>query len=347
MGKKLTFILLSLIIFLGCNTNEIKDVQLSPSFYYWKTSFQPSTEELNLLEKTGAELLYIRFFDIDWKAGSGAVPVAQLDVDSLPLFHQNIIPVIFITNRTMKNIAPKDISRLAENILKKVNYIARKFPNTYHEIQLDCDWTEGSKDHFFELIRQVKNQTKGKGISISSTLRLHQYRYPKKTGVPPVEKVMLMFYNMGEVADLSESNSILNLAKAKPYIEGASTYPIPLDIAVPIFSWGALFRDGKLINLIKGMEAIELKDSLRFLQKDSLHFEVKKGTYLNGIYLYQGDQIRLESISKALLFKTVPLLQQVLNQQKTRIAFYHLDSSIQKEFSNETIRQFLSQISSQ
>ena len=341
MNKVLTSIILVLFLF-GCGQNKVKDIQLSPAFYYWKTSFAPTAKELTLLKETAADPIYVRFFDIDWKAGQGAVPVAPLQIDSLDDIPENIVPVIFITNRTMKNIAPKDIGTLAERILKKIDYIAQKFPTTIYEIQLDCDWSESSKQHFFELIKEVKNQNKA--LLISSTLRLHQYRYPTKTGIPPVDKVMLMFYNMGDVIDPDEPNSILNLAKAKPYIKNASTYPIPLDIAVPIFGWGALFREGKLINLIKNMDELALKDSLRFQQIDSTHFEVKKGTYLDGTYLYQGDQIRLEQISKTLLFKSVPLLQQVINQPKTRIAFYHLDSSIQKEFSNETIRQFLNQI---
>ncbi len=336
------YTILLLIFLFGCSQKKIKNIQLTPSFYFWKTTFNLSGAEVDLLKKTGASPMYIRFFDIDWQPGQGAVPVAQLEIGSLGFIPKNIVPVIFITNRTMKKTAGKDIALLADRILKKIAYIADKFSISVHEVQFDCDWTESSKQHFFDLIKAIKQENQG--IIISSTLRLHQYRYPQKTGIPPVDKVMLMFYNMGEVSNINEPNSILNLAKARPYIEGAKPYPIPLDIAVPIFGWGALFREGKLINLLKGIKGKDLKDPLRFTKTDETHFDVIKDTYLEGNYLYKNDQIRLEEVSETLLLKTVPLLRQVINQPKTCIAFYHLDISSQKEFSNATIRHFFNQI---
>ena len=317
---------------------------LSPAFYYWKTTLSPSDEALSILKTTHANPLYIRFFDVDWKPGQGAVPVSPLQIDASSSLPASIIPVVFITNRTMINIDSKDIDTLAGRMLRKIDFIAHHFPATIQEIQLDCDWSATSRQHFFSLLESLQKRVQGQNITISSTLRLHQYRYPNKTGIPPVSKVMLMLYNMGDVGDPEETNSILNIDEARSYIEGGSAYPLPLDIAVPIFGWGALFREGKLINLLKGLKGFELADSLRFHKIDENHFEVVKSTYLNGVYLYKDDQIRLEDVPVELLFKTIPLLRKVINQPKTCIAFYHLDSSIQKEFSNETIRRFFNEI---
>ncbi len=334
-----------LFLLFGCSQKNEDHPQLTPAFYYWKTTFRLSDGEQKLLKETGASPLYIRFFDIDWKPGVGAVPVAQLELDSTASIGVPIVPVVFITNRTMINIRTGDIDTLAGKILKKIDYIAQGFPDEIREIQLDCDWSEKSREHYFALIKKLQKRVENRGVTVTSTLRLHQYRYPRQTGIPPVPKVMLMFYNMGNVSDMAETNSILNLAKAAPYIEDATPYPIPLDIAVPVFGWGVLFRGGKTIDLLKGLREKDLQDSLRFHKIRENHFEVIKSTYLDGVYLYEGDLIRLESTSEKLLLECVPLLRKAINQPNTRIAFYHLDSSIQKDFSNEFICRFFDEIS--
>ncbi|MBK7469002.1 MAG: hypothetical protein IPJ43_20660 [Saprospiraceae bacterium] len=56
--------------------------------------------------------------------------------------------------------------------------------------------------------------TKLKSISdkeISATLRLYPYKYTDNMGVPPVDKVMLMCYNLLNPLENLKQNSILDL----------------------------------------------------------------------------------------------------------------------------------------
>jgi hypothetical protein len=75
-------------------------------------------------------------------------------------------------------------------------------------------------------------------------------RYPDKAGVPPVDKGMLMCYNVGDVTRVESGNSIFDKAEVLKYLKGKNTYPLPLDYAFPIFEWGAIYRNDELIRLL-------------------------------------------------------------------------------------------------
>ena len=213
------------------------------------------------------------------------------------------------------------------------------------EIQIDCDWSGTTKEKYFKLLSFLRKKIASKKIKLSSTIRLHQIKFFKKTGVPPVDRGMLMFYNVGEVADISTQNSILDLEIAKQYLENFDNYPLQLDLALPIFSWGVLFRDGKMIKLISGLREAELSDSTRFVNSSASRilnfgstFEVKKSTYLDGRYLYEGDQIRLESVRLEVLEETAQLLKEHLFNEDLTISFYHLDTTTIKHFQYEKLQ---------
>ena len=66
---------------------------------------------------------------------------------------------------------------------------------------------------------------------LSATIRLHQLKFIGESGIPPVDKGLLMCYNMGDLHRLRISNSILETAELKKYIKQLSVYPLKLDVA--------------------------------------------------------------------------------------------------------------------
>ena len=118
-----------------------------------------------------------------------------------------------------------------------------------------------------------------------------------------------MYYNMGDLEALDEPNSILNLEKAAPYLANPH-YDLPLDIALPIFSWGVLFREGKMIKLLPGNGRQGME-------------EVTESTYLDGYYLYAGDIIRWEAITPDLLQAACQQLRTLPKEGRHFITFYH------------------------
>jgi hypothetical protein len=330
---KNTFLLfcLGLLILTSCNNQE-KNINLS--FYHWQTHFQLTETEWQYLQDLSVNKLYIKFFDVDWdEATAQAVPLATLQTDSLQTRNLQIVPTIFITNRTFSNLSGSDIDSLALRIHRKIFQIAEKLPNnSIQEIQIDCDWSETTREKYFQLLQHLHSSLQLQKVLLSVTIRLHQIRYLEQTGVPPADRGMLMCYNTGEVTSWTEENSILSSRTASPYLSRLKTYPLPLDLALPIFAWGVLFRDGEMIRLINGLRAEDLKDTTRFTSLASNRFQVVKSTYLKGYYLYQGDRLRLESINSNELQENVALLRPRWPTNNFHLTFYHLDTATIKYY---------------
>lgn len=321
----LTFFLLPLI-FTGC---QDKLPKTEAAFYHWQTQLSIDSLEQEWLHQTQSQRLYVKFFDVDWdNTQQSVVPKAELILETSPQSIE-IVPAIFITNRSFLEIADQQIPVLAEAIFHKINALWPEL--TPSEIQIDCDWTERTQLAYFRFLEQFHSLLPPT-TTLSATIRLHQYRYPKQTGIPPVDRGMLMYYNMGELADWTETNSILNLDKAAPYLD-AEAYPLDLDLALPLFRWGVLFREGRMIKLINKLTASEFdKKKIQALKSipelGSSRWLVTEDHYLNGYFLYKGDQIRLEYITTGLLEKAALQLKQIQTSGDRYLSFYHLDGEL-------------------
>lgn len=351
----LKFWLLGCLILFFCTCKEDGPRRIEPAFYHWQTKFDLSQEENIYLDSLNVRKLYLKFFDVDWDIqNKEAVPLAavQFGKDEMAAFE--IIPTIFITNRTVLNLAESRLEELSEKILKKIKSLWEQIPFKekqkflIQELQFDCDWSANTRAKYFQLLKLLKSKSASilsnlasGDIQFSSTIRLHQIKYYKKTGLPPVDKGMLMFYNMGELEDPWESNSILNVAVGKTYVKKLKNYPLKLDLALPIFAWGVLFRDRKMIKLLNNLKARDLADEDRFSRLDGQHFKVIKSTYLEGHYLYENDVIRLESIENEELEKAALLLDRRLKKNDLTVSFYHLDTATIQDFKFKELENIL------
>lgn len=336
------FVIISIFLLTACT----KKRHVVPAFYYWQTEFELSNPEKNYIDTLKVKKLYVKFFDIDWDATREIpVPLAQVEMKELKMKELkmkelNIIPCVFITNRTFQYLADDKIEELAAHVKEKL--FTLKLENIiFQEIQFDCDWTASTRDRFFKFLELFKETIDNQQIKISATIRLHQFRDFKETGVPPVDRGMLMFYNTGDVESWQEVNSILNIEAAQYYLKQNIKYPIHLDIALPIFSWGVLFRNGHMIRLINNLQATDLADTSRFLKIAENRFEVRKSTYLNGYYLYQEDRIRIENTDLQLLLQATDLITAQLKTRNLSVAFFHLDSTTIKRFPHESLEKII------
>jgi hypothetical protein len=116
------------------------------------------------------------------------------------------------------------------------------------EYQFDCDWTDQTQSKYFLFLVEMKKHLKSK--LVSATIRLYQYKYFDKAGVPPVDKGMLMCYNTGDVRRMESSNSIFGKKEVFKFLNTKKDYPMILDYALPIFEWVAVYRNNKIIYLL-------------------------------------------------------------------------------------------------
>ena len=330
MKRLLFFCLLVAWSLHSCKQEKVPP-QVQTSFYHWQSYLDLQTSELAFLDSIDATKLFIRFFDIDWSGRhDGPVPVGVLQADTIFPYAYEVIPTVFITNRTFQKLEKDKIEALAVQTFEKISAMASSFSNI-KSVQLDCDWSSSTRESYFQFLQSFKRLLTEKEWELSVTIRLHQLRYPKQTGVPAVDRGMLMFYNMGTVSSWEETNSILNLSTAKPYLHKGK-YPIPLDIALPLFRWGAVFRDGKLIQLINSLDDSRLAKNDKIRKTNTNRYIVEKSTYLDGYYLYQGDQIRIEQVDRDSLRTAANMLQSVVNTDSFSLAFYQLDTTIIQQY---------------
>lgn len=314
--KKIILYSLILCFIISCRQQE----QPIISFYYWKTIFRLSPKEKSTLTENQVKRVYIRYFDIDLS------PKTQKPYPRTPIRFEDktsdfeIIPVVYIKNKVMLD-KKLDVMDLAEKINNFMQQINSKNNITIQEIQIDCDWTLGSKDNylrFIEIFKKVSNK------KLSATIRLHQIKYFKKTKIPNVDRGVLMYYNMGKIAPDS-LNSIYDRSIANRYLSSLQNYPLPINIALPIYSWGIHMRDGKIIGLRNKIDTQNLKNNDSFVLTKKNWFTVKKSSFTGGIFYKENDQLKIETISRNDLLEMAADIEENTDQNPNEIIFYDLD----------------------
>ncbi len=300
------------------------DKAIVRSFYHWRQDFQINSEQQSFLEKLEVEELYVHYFDVAWR-GEEAVPIAEVsDISDVDM---QINPVVYITTQVLEHSDSSQIEHLASRIADKIKTIHGE--NELKEIQIDCDWTPSIKDKYFYLLTELKN--KFSSIELSATIRLYQYKYPELAGVPPVDKGLLMYYNMGEITSYREPNSILNNNEGKRYL-GFNTYPLDIDIALPNFSWVLLFQTGNFQKICAELNEEDLADKSLFKSIGTNLYACKKDTVIGNTYFRFGDELRLEKCNEDQLIEAANLLRDEINQDQTRIIIYDLQTDTPKDY---------------
>lgn len=265
-------------------------------------------------------------FDTDVDPGTGKpVPVAILR-EQAPLPDSiDIVPVVFIVNE----VWGKPDTALAANINRLLEQLCRHIPAArIPEVQMDCDWTRTSRDAYFAFLQQLRKLSFFRDRQLSATIRMHQVKFLINSGVPPVDKGLLMCYNMGDLRKAGDHNSILDENTMKSYIgsDRVSAYPVPLDVALPLFDWSVLFRDGRYAGILRNIGAAELRDTALFAPSGKYVYTVQKDSVVNGYLLKAGNVVRRETSEPAVLEAVSRMVAQQRQDYDPVVIFYHLDS---------------------
>lgn len=349
-----TVLILALGIFWVSSCSLRTPRTVARSFYYWKAQFRLERRDVAALRQLQIKRLYLKFFDVVWQ-GAGPVPASPLRVVNPPPSFVAVIPCVYITNETMLHLPPDRIRDLAFKICAKIQRMAERYHlRRVPEAQLDCDWTLQTRDKYFRLLREVRSSFASRGIRLSATIRLHQVKYRKLTGIPPVDRGMLMFYNLTPVKEFTTANSILDPAAGKAYTAALKGYPLPLDIALPLFSWGVIFQDDHFIGLANDFSRAELRANPNFaiyaparrINHPGAHpanyYRVKHDVYLHQTQLYKGDLIRVEESDYRTLRECAAYLARQLpapraGRPSVAVAFFHFDASQRRRIGNDKI----------
>lgn len=312
------FLLVSPFLFFSCKQKQDATI----SFYYWKTNFTLSANETQTLYDNAVKKLYIRYFDVDKEPGQlQAKPISPVVIND-SLNNYNIVPVVYIKKRVFENTDSNSLPALAKNIFLLITQINQSKQITNTEVQFDCDWTESTKEMYFSFLRTYRNISKQ---NLSATIRLHQVKYYQRTGVPPVDRGVLMYYNMGEI-NSSNTNSVYDKTIASKYNPSLSHYPLVLDVALPIFAWGQQIRDGRVVGLLNKINESHFANDSNFISLDKNRLQLKHACFKAGYYFQERDEVKLESITEEALLDMAGEINKYLKNKPHTVIFYDLDS---------------------
>lgn len=308
-----------IVIITSCNKRPAPGI----SFYYWKTRFELNEYENRVMTDNQVQSLYIRYFDVDIDAVTNEPkPISVIHFVS-PIIPKTVIPVVYIKNRVFEKVDTSSILNLAKNIHQFITVFNEKNKMVASEIQFDCDWTEKTKNAFFLFLDNFKHLS---NVKLSATIRLHQVKYSERTGIPPVEEGVLMFYNMGAISP-ADANSIYEKKNALKYVSSLNHYPLPLNIALPVFSWGIGTRNGKVQYLLNKMYYADFEKDSNFVMISPGRFKAKRSFFKSGYYVMENDEVKVENIDAKDLEEMAVLLRKNISRPVEKLIFYDLDSS--------------------
>jgi len=298
--------ILVIAVFLILQTDKQAPTKIS--YYHWRNSYNIDD---TLLDQTKPYQLYVKFLDIGY---SNKLEVISTRFIKPP--RSNTVPVVYIDNRVLKN---EGVDPLLTLIKKKIN------PRQYSSLQIDCDWTLNTRKKYFTLLRDL-----GKSYpNLSATIRLHQIKYFQKTGVPPVKTGVLMYYNMSDIQDTNTKNYILDLDIAKRYHVNFDHYPLPLDLALPLYHQIRVIRQNKVVTILTGKQL-----NHTYLEKISANkYKVKQAHYVQSNYLYKDDLLIVDQVSEKDLQTAAHTLKALIKPHE--IIFYEINNA--KDFGYEYV----------
>jgi hypothetical protein len=324
------YIVILIMTFEACS---LKNNEPQMAFYYWKSDFSWSIEDSLKADSLKLKNIYVKLFDVKYIPSNPelAMPAATLQFAQQFPKNLSLTPVVYIENEVFKTADP---SSLAAKVYNRMDEMLKAFAaRPIKEFQIDCDWTIKTQEAYFQFLNTFKSKLSA-NTKLSATIRLHQIKYADKTGVPPVDKGLLMYYNMTDIRQQNTENSILDNQQALKYLRNKKPYPLPLDFALPIFEWSVLFKEGNIATILNDINQRNIH-KLDFLQKQTQnHYLCVKDTLWHRNFLRKGDKIRHEFVTPEQLILAAQICSEALNQTQPNIIFFHWDKQILQHHDN-------------
>jgi hypothetical protein len=294
-----------------------RDAKILHSYYYWRSVYKT---EKSINEKLGKiKDLYVKFFDVVWK-DQLPQPISIIKWADEPI--NMVIPVVYITNEVMQNIKSDAIDSLALKIVTTVNGIHI----IKDELQIDCDWSETSRKKYFQLLRSIKNNMP-KSCKLTCTIRLHQLKFASRTGIPPVDRGMLMLYNMASLGDYETVNSIFDPKLVDIYLNDVNTYALQLDLALPTYQQCVLFRNNQFVSTLRHENFFDpSQDKVHFEHYRAWYYRCINDTTIQNIHIAKGDHVRFEKIDVKECERYIAKIATINNIDSIKVVYFDIHS---------------------
>lgn len=274
MRKTVAFLLLAVLWLAACSRQT--GTALMPqgnATYYWRTTFALDSAEKDFLRRYHIGRIYCRYFDVVPSASpviaEGQAPVGSQPVPNATIAFQEpfpegveVVPTVFVLEQCMRPYPDSLARRIVRRIVQmnETHDIAN-----VGEIQIDCDYTVRSRDNYYHFLREVRSEARAHGLTLSTTIRLHQLAMP----APPADYGVLMLYNTGAPDNFAERNPILDIRDVQPYVRHLKGFPLPLAAAYPVFLWQRTLHGVNIDHVAPVSEILRTKQAVE-KQRDDL-----------------------------------------------------------------------------
>jgi hypothetical protein len=314
------------------------------AFYYWKTVWTDSPDLRKTLSDNHIGRLYMRFFDVEWdEAERTSRPVSPLRFNSKAPEGIEVVPVVYLVNAVFLNIGYRDVEALADHVWNKVSGMAEDQGIDFRQLQLDCDWSDNSRRNYFHFVDLLSRKLKDRHKTVSATIRLHQIKYAKRTGIPPASRGMLMFYNFGRIQADNPNSSIFNPEDAGRYSSYIAAYPLNLDVVLPVFSWSVHSRGGQVLGLLENVPEQDISAFDGFQKISANKYSAARSFFFRGRYFMSGDLLLMETTTPDSTKQAAVMAKRGAgwNKKYGTVALFDLDEQHLKKYSGGDIENIL------
>jgi hypothetical protein len=261
--KRMVIAILGVISMMHVGCTQPIELPEENAVYYWRTDLRFDSTERAFLATYNIKKVYCRYFDVVINdTATGPMPNATIHFNDTLLDGIELIPTVYITENCMhqphKGLAQKLVQRIKQ--MNETNDI-----KNVHEIQIDCDYTERSRQTYYEFLKEVRaawlepnNPDNTSTHILSTTIRLHQLAME----APPADYGVLMLYNTGDPRKWTERNPILDIRDVSPYLKRLDDYPLPLAAAYPVYSWLRVIQGVNVVHTVEAAEILQVKEAV-------------------------------------------------------------------------------------
>ena len=129
------------------------EIQEGNGVYYWRTDLRLDSTERAFLQQHHIKKVYCRYFDVVMTDGEPMPNATMTFTDTLPEGVE-VVPTVYITedcmHRQHEGLAEKIVRRIAQ--MNETNDI-----RGVREIQIDCDYTDRSRQIYYAFLKAVAN----------------------------------------------------------------------------------------------------------------------------------------------------------------------------------------------
>ena len=323
--KSLPLLLLLAVLLSACGPRRT----VVRSFFHWQSTEGFFNKESEYLDTLQIERVYARMFEVDWDSRrQRAFPLRTIK-DLTRHEGREIVPHIAISDRCMQQIPARKIPELANQIHERLMRLMGDL--RFSEVLIDCPWTEASQENYAAFLDTFMTAFGDQAPSLSVSLHPYHVQQSAILGVPAADRAMLLLFEYPAPAEEGDKVSILPEERLRNQLQGLPMYPLPVDLALPVFNWGVVVRNQATGHMFRHLHNEDLRDREKIEVLGPKFLRVKKDCYLDGVFLFQNDLIRLEEVPLDEMMNSVRLIEPLIKGDSLHVGLYHLDvSSLQR-----------------